>query len=139
MQYQHKSREWWDDVAFTDESTFRVSTKNPTRHLVRRRYNAKDRYKANMTARKFRITEGITTWCAISSNDKCPVIVLPKNETMRQGRYCEVLADHGIPFMRRAGCHTMLQDSAPCHVSKMTKNFLRVNLVRTIDWPGNSQ
>ena len=63
----------------------------------------------------------------------------PKKETMRQRRYCQVLGDWCIPFMSRARCHTMLQDSAPCHVSRMTKDFLRDNGVRTIAWPGNSQ
>ena len=71
-------------MAFTDESTYRVSTKNPTRHLVRRRQGDKTRYLAKMTARKFRVTEGVTTWAALSSRKKCHLVVLPKGETMRQ-------------------------------------------------------
>ena len=34
-------------------------------------------------------------------------------------------------------CNMFMQDSAPCHHSKLVSDFLKKN-IKTLDWPGNS-
>ena len=35
-------------------------------------------------------------------------------------------------------CEVFMQDNAQCHKSKKVKNFLLLQKIRVLDWPGNS-
>jgi len=77
-------------------------------------------------------------WGCISSFGRGCLTILPKNETVNSEKYIKVLQQKLKIFMNVHGCTYFMQDSAPCHVSKKTRNWLRSQKVRTIDWPGNS-
>ena len=84
--YGNEPREYWDSVMICDESTFRVQSKTNGGHFVRR-LKGSNRYEDRVTARKFRVSEGVTCWAAFSSEGKCRLIVLPRGEMMRSERY----------------------------------------------------
>jgi hypothetical protein len=50
----------------------------------------------------------------------------------------EVLQNHLLLWMDNLGSTHFLQDGAPCHASKRIWDFLKDQLFKVIDWPGNS-
>lgn len=63
--------------------------------------------------------------------------------TMRQDQYQQVLATRLLPqihewFGDAADAVIFQQDSAPCHVAKKVKEFIRQQGLSLLDWPGNS-
>jgi hypothetical protein len=49
--------------------------------------------------------------------------------------YKNVLKKHLLPSMKKHKGTFFLLDGAPCHTSKLVKNYLRLSVM---DWPGNS-
>ena len=65
----------------------------------------------------------------------------PVEGMMRSAQYIDVLEKKAIPDMQRAfpdGSGVFQQDLAPCHTSKISTNFFRMNNIKVLDWPGNS-
>jgi transposase len=66
------------------------------------------------------------------------------NENMTAGIYCDILEDTLLPAAERIYGNrswTYVQDNDPKHTAKLTKEFIRINLKKTIpveDWPPNS-
>ena len=83
--YHDKTAEWWDSVIITDESTFRVQAKGNSGNFVRR-IRGSNRYGKKVTARKYRICPGVSIWAGFSSDGRCDLVVLPRNEMMRSPR-----------------------------------------------------
>ena len=55
--------------------------------------------------------------------------------------YLDVLTKKVIPEMARKfpeGSGIFQQDLAPCHTSRKVKNFINLNNISVLDWPGNS-
>ena len=55
--------------------------------------------------------------------------------------FVQVIREHCFPVMAKNGDTVLLQDSAPCHVSKKTKAFIAAEGptgIQLFDWPGNS-
>ena len=64
---------------------------------------------------------------------------MKRNEMMDGPRYIKVLDDKLERFMEGHDCTHFLQDSAPCHTSKLVKKwFADRPHITLIKWPGNS-
>ena len=136
--YKDKPAAWWDGVVFLDEVTYRVATRSGTRHLVRRPAGSIHKWKAKFVRPKVRISEAINVWAAFSANAKCPLVFLPKKETMKKERFLEILDEWCLPFMELNNLHTMLLDKAPYHQAKIVQEFLDSNNISRVSWAGNS-
>jgi hypothetical protein len=78
-------------------------------------------------------------WGCISGNEKGPCLFWEKSwKSINSERYCE----HILPLIERyVTLHpylSFMQDNAPAHSSKYTKNWLKDHQVVTIIWPANS-
>ena len=65
----------------------------------------------------------------------------PVEGVMNSEKYLNVLTKKVIPEMARKfqeGSGIFQQDSAPCHTSRKVKNFINLNNILVLDWPGNS-
>ena len=57
---------------------------------------------------------------------------------MNSPRYLYILTEKLLPIFQARNMNWFLQDSAPCHASKSTKEFLTKNRIRVLSRPGNS-
>ena len=65
----------------------------------------------------------------------------PVESMMNSEKYLDVLTKKVIPEMARKfpeGSGIFQQDLAPCHTSRKVKNFINLNNILVLDWPGNS-
>ena len=65
----------------------------------------------------------------------------PVEGMMNSKKYLDVLTKRVIPEMARKfpeGSGIFQQDLAPCHTSQKVKNFINLNNISVLDWPGNS-
>ena len=105
-----------------------------------RREPGSDRYDPRFTIPTVKHAPSVMVWGGFSNRGRAGLHFLPKGVTMNSVQYCQTLKDHCLPFMPLHHTSWLLQDSAPCHASKMTKNFLEKEApdVQVIAWPGNS-
>ena len=77
-------------------------------------------------------------WGAMSKNGTAGLYFLTPGTTMNGSKYVELLKNKLLVHMNVHNAIIFMQDSAPCHRSKIVKKFLEENHVTTLDWPGNS-
>jgi hypothetical protein len=83
---------------FSDESTFRIIN---SRSTEAQRPSKVSRYKQRYTVATVKPSLCVMVWgCFSGQKGKGGLYFLPKNCTMNEERYKEVLDDHLIPFMR---------------------------------------
>ena len=63
---------------------------------------------------------------------------LPPGTTMNEPKYVQMLSEKLKLHLQVYNCQTFMQDGAPCHRSKVAKNFLDSNNIDLLDWPENS-
>ena len=74
----------------------------------------------------------------------CPEIVsllsvsLPRGTTMNAPKYVQMLSEKLKLHLQVHNCQIFMQNGAPCHRSKVAKNFLDSNNIDLLEWPGNS-
>ena len=63
----------------------------------------------------------------------------PVEGMMNSEKYLAVLTKKVIPEIRKLpeGLGIFQQDLAPCHTSRKVKNFINLNNILVLDWPGN--
>jgi transposase len=99
------------------------------------------RYKHRYTIATVKNSASVMVWgCFSGSKDRGDLYFLPKNTTMNGERYKNVLENHLLPFMRIHRSTWFLQDSGPCHKSKLVMGKLKEmeEEYRVMDWPRNS-
>jgi len=77
-------------------------------------------------------------WGCISSEGCACIEILEKNVRMDSKMYLNILERKLVRFMEIHSCTRFMQDSAPCHVSKLTMGWFNRNRIEVLDWPGNS-
>jgi transposase len=136
--YLNWTPQQWENVMFSDESTFRLV--NSRGRKVRRPMGL-NRYKQRYTIPTVKHSASVMVWgCFSGKMGRGGLYFLPKNTTMNGERYKTVLEHHLLPFMRIHGATFFLQDGAPCHKSKLVMNRLKEmeKEFTVLDWPGNS-
>jgi len=63
---------------------------------------------------------------------------LPPGITMNGEKYVNLLKSKLELHMRVHNCDIFMHDGAPCHRSKVVKNFLEQKRIQRLEWPGNS-
>ncbi len=126
----------WEDVMFSDESTFRLI--NPRAQMVRRP-KSMSRFLNRFTVKTVKHPPSIMVWACFSGKmGRASLYFLPANLTMNSERYLEVLESKLFPYMELHKVGHFLQDGAPCHKSKRVMGVLKEKPFTVIDWPGNS-
>ena len=77
-------------------------------------------------------------WGAKSCFGPSGLYFIPPNTTMNGPRYVELLKEKLKLHTDIHKCAIFMQDSAPCHRSKVTTDFLKKNKISVLEWPGNS-
>ena len=65
-------------------------------------------------------------------------IYLKPGTTMNSAKHAESLKDKLPTHMAIHQSLIFIHDGAPCHQSKIVKQFLTENHIKILDWPGNS-
>ena len=130
----------WRKVSFTDESTFRLVRGGTS--YVRRGPNS-NRFEQRFCRKTVKHSASIMIWGMFDGRYGRGGIDFLKRtgkrkETMDTKRYQKTLENHFIRYHRARQSTHLLQDSAPCHTSKVTQKWLRDHGVEVIKWPGNS-
>jgi len=128
--------EQWRGVLWSDEARFSVTVSSQGR--VYRRPGS-DPLDPRYTAPAVRFPDSLMVWGCFSYHGVGSLVVLPKNTTMNQGNYLELLCDHLPGSFEKCHATTFMQDGAPCHTAKSVKQWLKDCCVPFFeDWPANS-
>jgi transposase len=131
-----KSREWWERVMFTDESTFQ-QLRGPGYNYVRR--PASQRFNPKYTIKTVKHPPSVMIWGGITASGRCGLHIFDKGEKVNAKKYLEVLESKLQIHMNISGATIMQQDSAPCHTAKIVQKWFSDNNIELLsNWPSNS-
>ena len=121
-------------MLFPDESTLQqfVVRKKHVRRRVEKRFDEK------YTTSTMKHPPSQMIWGAMSTNGTAGLYFLTPGTTMNGLNYVELLREKLTLHMAIHKTTIFMQDGAPCHRSKVVKEFLMKNRVKVLDWPGNS-
>ena len=124
----------WGKVLFSDESTFQqfVVRKRHVRRPTGKRFH--ERYTIPTVKLPFRQM----VWGDMSRNGVATLSFLPPGTTINGPKYVQMLSEKLKLYLQVHNCQIFMQDGAPCHRSKVAKNFLDSNNIDLLEWPGNS-
>lgn len=134
--YKHWTVEDWKKVLWSDEATFTVTGCGIERVYRRPGSNPLD---PKYTCKTVKHPDSVMVWGCFSYHGVGELVVLPKNQTVNQYNYLELLCDYLPDSMEKTQTTQFMQDGAPCHTAKSVKLWLddcEVNYFK--DWPGNS-
>ena len=138
LQFANNHQRWtaqeWQNVLFSDESTFQqfAVRKSYVRRPPGKRFD--DRY----TISSMKHPPSQMVWGAMCRNGVDALSFLPPGTTMNGPKYVQMLSEKLKLHMQVHNCKIFMQDGAPCHRSKVAKNFLNDNNIQLLEWPGNS-
>lgn len=134
--HRHWSKEDWETVMFSDESTFRMVSLAKVK--VRRPVTV-SRYLQKYVNQTVKHSPSVMVWgCFSGKGGRGSLYFLPPKATMNGDRYMEVLREKLFPWMEMHRVDKFLQDGAPCHKSKKVMALLKEQPFKVLDWPGNS-
>ncbi len=108
---------------FCDESTFSLVNSRP---VMVRRNKTMCHYEHRFVVKTVKHSASVMVCgCFSGKMGRGGLYFLPENCTMNGEKYKKVLEDHLLPVMRIHRTTFFLQDSAPCHKSKLVMAFLK--------------
>lgn len=125
----------WSRVCFSDESTFEIMVDKA--RFVRRRTG--EAFNRDCIVERVKHPTSVMVWSVISVHGPGRLYIV--EGMMNQVQYKKVLETRLLPQLREwfpDGHCIFMQDGAPCHTAKSVKQFLQVNNVPLLPWPGNS-
>ena len=138
LQFANNHQRWtaqeWQNVLFSDESTFQQFA---VRKSYVRRPSGK-RFDDIYTISSMKHPPSQMVWGAMCRNGVAALSFLPPGTTMNGPKYVQMLSEKLKLHMQVHNCKIFMQDGAPCHRSKVAKNFLNDNNIQLLEWPGNS-
>ena len=135
-QYKDKTKEWWEQVMFTDESTFQ-QVRSCGYNYIRRPPNK--RYDPKYTIKTVKHPPSVMCWGAITAHGRAGLSHLPNGARLNSAGYIKILQENVQIHMGISGTTIFQQDSAPCHTSKVVKKWFSDNNVTLLsDWPSSS-
>ena len=72
-------------------------------------------------------------WGAMCRNGVAALSFLPPGTTMNGPKYVQMLSEKLKLYMQVHNCKIFRQDGAPCHRSKVAKNFLNDNNIQLLE------
>jgi len=140
LQYAEDHKDWvaeWDQVIFSDESFFTISSEGRFVRVWRR---PSERYKMECCHPTFQKGGGgIMVWGAMTAAGLGPLVRV--NEKINSDKYCQILEEYLLPYMEElGGRHTYIfqQDNAPSHKAKATMEWFERRSVNLLDHPACS-
>jgi hypothetical protein len=110
MKYLKWTPKQWENVMFSDESTFRLVN---SRGSIMRRSRGISRYKQRYTISTVKHSASVMVWgCFSGKKGRRGLSFLPKNSMMNGPHYKAVLEDDLLPFVRIHSAQFFLQDGA---------------------------
>ena len=136
-EYAHWTTEDWKKVMFSDESHFELLFGNQATRV--RRPVGSDRFDKKFTRKTVKHPKKVMVWACFSFRGRGGIEFLKEGEMMNGERYRDILENKLELFMGMHNCSHFLQDSAPCHKSKIVKKWFDDHpAITLIKWPGNS-
>ena len=74
----------------------------------------------------------------MSANGTAGIYFLKPGSTINGAKYAELLRDKLPTHMAMQKSFLFMHDGAPCHRSKIVKQFITENHIKILDWSGNS-
>ena len=71
----------------------------------------------------------------MSANNTAGIYFFKPGTTMNGAKHAELLKDKLPTHMAIHQSPIFVHDSAPCHQSKIVKQFLTENYIKILDWP----
>ena len=133
--HQHWTSEQWEKVIFSEESTFQ-------QFVVRKRHVRRPtgkRFDKRYTIPTVKHPPSQMVWGAMPKNGVAALSFLPPGTTINGPKYVQILSEKLKLHLQVYNCQLFMQDGAPCHRSKVAKNFLDNNNIYLLEWPGNSR
>ena len=135
-EHQNWTTEDWERVVFSDEST--IAVLDDRVQTVRRRPG--EEFLPECLKKTVKFPTKIMVWGAISIFGPSRLHIV--NGTMDSIQYTQVMEKRLKPQIRdwfEDGEKCIFQqDSAPCHVSKLSMSWFQQNHIQVLKWPGNS-
>lgn len=134
--YKNWSPEDWENVMYSDESTF-TQFYSFTRHVRRppgKRHDPKYCTAAVKQCAKLMV------WASFSGKaGRGGLWFMPPGETITAATYQSILEEKLLPFRDIQQVEYFLHDGAPCHMAKSVTKWLREHRIPVIGpWPGSS-
>ncbi len=132
LKFEKLPSEYWSNVIFSDESTFRLCGTSGNQRVWREDGTRFDEENIIHTE-KFG-GGSLMVWGCITINGPCELVFL--NGNMNQIEYKKVLQQHLIPIIQKnpeKPC-VFQQNGAPCHTLKSIKMFFEDNKIELLSW-----
>ena len=82
--------------------------------------------------------ESVMVWGCFQGNKLGPLALCPEGR-MDAKKYCSILEEHFLPFWNSLGEDSIfMEDGAPPHKAKYTKNWQQDHQITTMAWPAQS-
>ena len=120
-------------VIFSDESSFEVNIASSRFVRV-----GKEPLSSNHVIQRAKHPQKVMIWGSMSHAGMGRIYVV--EGYMNSSQYMKVLRSRLIPQMNAWGRESAIfqQDSAPCHTSRIVKQFFNDHSINVLPWPGNS-
>jgi transposase len=132
--YQNWNEEW-NNVLFSDESTFLQHSCTPK---VVRILHGQSALNPRYTAKTIKHSAGVMVWGCFGYHGRGDLSFIKKEERMNSDMYLAILQGKLNHFMKLLHCDIFQQENAPCHTSKKSVEWFSRNSIQVLDWPGNS-
>lgn len=139
LQFCYKYRHWtamdWRRVMFSDESTFQML--NSTNAVVRRLPGASPS-NPRYTVKTMKHPLSIMVWGCFSYKQRGALTFLPVGHRLNATGYVEILQEKLPQFMNICETQIFQHDKAPCHMARKVTDWMTLNGIQVLEWPGNS-
>lgn len=137
---KHLRKSHWESVFFADEKKFNLDGPDGYNYYWSHINFKKERFKYLKSATK----AGVMIWGCISVFGGCELSIIPTGVKMNSIKYQDLLTESLVPRFTLAKEQLpeynwqYIQDNAPCHSSKSTKEWLKTKDISVIPFPPNS-
>ena len=133
QKYCRWSAEEWEQVIWTDESTFEVGKNSRQIHVWR---TVNERYASSCIVPSFKSGRtSLMIWGAFSGGQKSRLVFMPKD---RRSAKEVVYNGELLNFMKKIPQGLLMEDGAPVHRSKLCEQWRQAHRLEKLKWPANS-
>jgi len=124
----------WEDVAFSDESTFTVRPERGEARVWRRSH---ERYLPACLRPSFKSGRlSLSVWAAFSARGRTPLVRV--NGRLNQFQYVDIIHEHLLPFIEDkhggTGNFLLLEDNCGSHRALRSGKYMALHGVQRLDW-----